>query len=247
MDDDAYEEDRQECLKRAEDAGLTGILNPGYDIASSLAAIDLSAKSDLVWAAIGIHPQKGEEHNPASYDEIAKLAGKFKVVAIGEIGLDYYWMKSPKQAQHEAFLYQIGLAKKAGLPILVHSRDAAQETFDVIRAHRAGLSGVVMHCYSGSHEMATEYVKMDCFISMAGPVTFKNARKAHEVASRIPLSHLLVETDGPYLSPEPFRGKRNEPMYVKFVAEKIAELKGISSEEVAAAACDNTKRLLGIG
>jgi TatD DNase family protein len=246
LDDEAYDIDRDDCIGRAGEQGVIGILNPGYDLSSSLSAIRMAGMYENVWAAVGIHPQKGEEHNPESLESLNELVSQNKVVAIGEIGLDYYWMKSPKQAQHEAFLKQLGIASRLGLPALIHSRDAAQETFDIVREHRKSLPGLVMHCYSGSPEMAIEYVKLDCMISLAGPVTFNNARRAQEVAARIPLSHLLVETDGPYLAPMPHRGKRNEPAYTRLVAEKLALIKGISIEEVAASTYQNTVRLLKI-
>lgn len=246
LDDDAYEKDRLECLTRAAAAGVAKVLNPGYDIASSRAAVDLASQYGEVYAAVGIHPQKGEEHNQESLSRLHDLASSAKVVAIGEIGLDYYWMTSPKEAQHEALMYQIALAGRLGLPVIIHTRDASQETFGLIKANRARLPGVLMHCYSGSAEMAAEYVKMGCMISLAGPVTFKNARKTHEVAAKVPLSHLMVETDGPYLAPVPHRGERNEPSYTRLVVEKIAEIRGIPVGEVARTTYDNTMRFFGI-
>ncbi len=246
FDDDAYDRDRSECLERARAAGVARILNPGYDLDSSRKAIEMAESHDCVWAAVGIHPQKGEEHSPQYLEKLEGMAMADKVVAIGEVGLDYYWMKSPKEAQHEAFLWQIGLAERLNLPLIVHSRDASQETFQILKANRHRLPGLIMHCFSGSAEMAVEYVKLGCMISLAGPVTFKNARKAHEVAKEVPLSHLMSETDGPYLAPEPHRGKRNEPSYTRLVVEKMAELKGLPVEEVAAATSENAKRVFGI-
>ncbi len=246
LDDEAYEPDRDDCVIRAREQGVVNILNPGYDLVSSEAAIKMAARYEGVWAAVGIHPQKGEEHNAPSLDALVSLAASEKVVAIGEIGLDYYWMKSPKEAQYEALLNQLDLASSLGLPVLIHSRDASQETFEIVKEHRKRLSGLVMHCYSGSAEMAAEYVKLGCLISLGGPVTFNNARRAQEVAAKVPLSSLLVETDGPYLSPMPFRGKRNEPAYTRLVVEKIAAIKGITADEVAEASYENTVKLLKI-
>lgn len=246
LDDEAYEPDRDDCVLRAKEQGVISILNPGYDLSSSEAAIKMAARYDGVWAAVGIHPQKGEEHDALNLKALVPLAASDKVVAIGEIGLDYYWMKSSKEAQHVALLNQLNLASSLGLPVLIHSRDASQETFDIVKEHRKRLPGLVMHCYSGSAEMAAEYVRLGCFISLGGPVTFHNARRAQEVAAKVPLTSLLVETDGPYLSPMPFRGKRNEPAYTRLVVEKIASIKGISAEEMAESSYENALRLLNI-
>lgn len=245
LDDSAYDGDRAEVLIKAEAAGVARILNPGYDIKSSTDALTMAASYDMVSAAVGIHPQKGEEHNKESYALLEALGAEGKPAAIGEIGLDYYWMKSPKEAQHEAFIWQLELAERLNLPVIVHSRDAAQETFDIVKAYRHKLVGLIMHCYSGSWEMALEYVKLGCLISLGGPVTFKNARKSHEVAEKVPLTHLLAETDGPYLAPEPHRGKRNEPGYTRLVVERIAEIKGLEAEAVAEATYLNAAKLLG--
>lgn len=245
LDDSAYDGDRAEVLIKAEAAGVARILNPGYDIKSSTDALAMAASYDMVSAAVGIHPQKGEEHNKESYALLEALGAEGKPAAIGEIGLDYYWMKSPKEAQHEAFIWQLELAERLNLPVIVHSRDAAQETFDIVKAYRHKLVGLIMHCYSGSWEMALEYVKLGCLISLGGPVTFKNARKSHEVAEKVPLTHLLAETDGPYLAPEPHRGKRNEPGYTRLVVERIAEIKGLEAEAVAEATYLNAAKLLG--
>ena len=246
LDDEAYEPDRAECLLRAGQWGVDRILNPGYDIGSSWRAARLAGLYDGVWAAVGIHPQKGTEHNTASLEGLKELVRLPKVAAIGEIGLDYYWMESPKQAQHDAFVWQLELAGGLGLPVIVHSRDAASETYQIVKANRDKVPGIVMHCYSGSAEMAMDYVKLGCMISLVGPVTFNNAKKAREVAEKVPLSGLMVETDGPYLAPMPYRGKRNEPAYTKYIVEKIAEIKGITAEEVASRTYDNAVRLFGI-
>ena len=164
---------------------------------------------------------------------IEQLAAHPKVVALGEMGLDYYWDQSPKEVQKEVFRKQIRLAKKVKLPIIIHNRDATADIVDILREENAGEVGGVMHCFSGSIEVARQCMDMNFYISFGGPVTFKNAKKPKEVAKEIPLDRLLIETDCPYLTPHPFRGKRNEPSYVKYVAEAIAELKGLSFEEVA--------------
>lgn len=245
LNDEAYDVDRADVLARAKKLGVERILNPGYDLKSSMDALGMAKKHPSVRAASGIHPQKGEEHNLGSYENLEALVAVAKPSAIGEIGLDYYWMKSSKEAQHEAFLWQLGLAARMALPVIVHSRDAAQETFEIVKANRMRLPGLIMHCYSGSWQMAMDYVRLGCMVSLAGPVTFKNARKAHEVAEKVPLANLLVETDGPYLAPEPHRGKRNEPAYTRLVVERLAQIKGIETEAVAEATFANAAGFLG--
>jgi TatD DNase family protein len=174
------------------------------------------------------------------------LAKNSKVKAIGEIGLDYYRDLSPRDVQDKWFREQIRLAKRLGLPIIIHDRDANDEVLKVLKEEKAFETGVLMHCYSGSRELATQYVKLGAMISIAGPITYKNARKTLEVVEAVPLEHLLVETDAPYLSPEPMRGKRNEPMHVKYTCQKMAVIKGISYEEMAKATLENAIRFFKI-
>ena len=177
---------------------------------------------------------------------IEELAKHEKVVAIGEMGLDYYWDKSPKDVQHEVFRKQIRLAKKLQMPIVIHNRDATEDVVSILREEKAETVGGIMHCFTGSLEVAKQCLDMNFYISFGGPVTFKNAKKPKEVAKEIPLDKLLIETDCPYLTPHPFRGKRNEPSYVKFVAEEIAHLRGISYEEVARKTTGNAYKIFGI-
>lgn len=246
IDDSRFDQDRDEIIQRAKDAGLSYILNPGADLGTSVKAVNLAEKYEMVYAAVGVHPHDVKDMDEDTIEVLRSLCSKEKVVAIGEIGLDYYYNHSPKDAQRKWFERQIQLAQEVALPIIIHDRDAHQEIFDILKQYNAGSLGCVMHCYSGSVALAKEYVKRGIYISLAGPVTFKNAVKTHEVAKEIPLEWLLVETDSPYLTPVPHRGKRNEPAYVKFVAQTIAEAKGISLEEVSKQTTENAKRLFKI-
>ncbi len=246
IDDSRFDQDRDQIIERAKESGLSYILNPGADLATSVKAVNLAEKYSMVYGAVGVHPHDVKDMDEDTIEVLRSLCSKEKVVAVGEIGLDYYYDHSPREAQRKWFERQIQLAKEVQLPIIIHDRDAHQEVFDILSRYDAGKLGCVMHCYSGSVELAREYVKRGIYISLAGPVTFKNAKKTHQVAQEIPLEWLLVETDSPYLTPVPHRGKRNEPAYVKLVAETIAEAKGISLESVAEQTTMNAKRLFGI-
>lgn len=246
LDDGRFDKDRDNVLKRAKQNNIQYILNPGADLNTSIRAVNLSEKYDMIYAAVGVHPHEVKDMDEDTIKVLKALTNREKVVAIGEIGLDFYYDHSPRDTQRKWFGKQIKLAKEINLPIIIHDRDAHQEVFDTLKKHDAGNLGCVMHCYSGSVEMAREYIKMGVYISLAGPVTFKNARKTYEVAKEIPLEWLLVETDSPYLAPVPYRGKRNEPAYVRFVAQKIAEAKQISVEEVVRITALNTKKLFRI-
>ncbi len=218
--------DRVETIARAKVAGLEKILLIGCGVENSKQTIALAETDDLFDVAIGFHPEDIELMNEAMYAEMEKLWKHPKVVAVGEIGLDHYWHKEKEHQtlQRAAFLRQIDKANELGLPILIHTRDAIQETYDILKSHPCKKAGI-MHCYSGSVEMAKEFIKLGYVISLAGPVTFKNAHVPKEVAKQIPLDHLLVETDSPYLTPMPFRGKRNESAYITYVGQAICQLK----------------------
>lgn len=246
LDDARFDEDREATIKRAIEKGVQYILNPGADLKTSIKAAELAEKYDMIYAAVGIHPHDVKEIEEATLDQIKALAKKEKVVAIGEIGLDFYYDHSPREAQRKWFKRQIELAKEVKLPIIIHDRDAHGEIFDILKEYHVGDIGCVMHCYSGSLELAKEYIKKGIYISLAGPVTFKNAVKTYEVAKEIPLEWLLIETDSPYLTPVPHRGKRNEPAYVAYVAETIAAAKGKSFEEVVQKTNENARRLFNI-
>lgn len=246
LDDERFDGERDRIIARAKESGIELILNPGADLNTSLRAVNLAEKYEMIYAAVGVHPHDVKDMDEDTIQVLRALSNKEKVVAIGEIGLDFYYDHSPRELQRKWFRRQIELAKEVNLPMIIHDRDAHEETFKILKEYDAGTLGCVMHCYASSVEMAREYIKMGVYISLAGPVTFNNARKTYEVAKEIPLEWLLVETDSPYLTPVPYRGKRNEPAYVKLVAEKIAEAKGITLEEVARQTTLNAKKLFKI-
>jgi TatD DNase family protein len=243
---DQFSEDLEEVIKRAKEVGVSNIVIVGFDRPTITKAMELVETYDFMYASIGWHPVDAIDMKDEDLAWIEDLASHPKVVALGEMGLDYYWDKSPKEVQKEVFRKQIALAKKVKLPIVIHNRDATQDIVDILREENAQEVGGIMHCFSGSPETAKECVDMNFYISLGGPVTFKNAKKPKEVAEQIPMNRLLIETDCPYLAPHPNRGKRNEPSYVKLVAEEIAQLKGISYEEVARITTENAKKVFGI-
>jgi len=245
-DDEAYNEDRKEVLRRAFESGVTYILCASCDVATSVHNIAIAKEYEFVYASVGIHPHDVCNATENDIETLIKLGMEDKVVAVGEIGLDYYYNHSPRELQKQWFRLQIDAAKRLKLPIIVHNRDAHEDSLKIIKEEKASEVGGVFHCYSGSVEMARELLKNNFYISIAGPVTFKNAKKILEVAKIIPDDRLLIETDCPYLTPEPYRGKRNESAYVRFVAEKIAEIRGTTFEHIADITRENGKRLFGI-
>lgn len=232
LQDKALKNDLAEVLKRAKESGVEKIICVGYDYPTSVEAVELARQYEGIYAVVGIHPHDAKELNDEILAKLYQLAGEEKVVAIGEIGLDYYRNLSPQEKQKEAFVAQIKLAREVGKPVVIHDRDAHQEVADIIKKEKAGINGGIMHCYSGHLPLAIELMKEGFYISFAGPVTFNNARKTQEVAANIPLERILIETDCPYLAPEPMRGKRNEPAYVSYVARKIAEIRRKNIEEI---------------
>ena len=247
LNDARFDEDREALIKKLQEEHVDLVLNPGADIETSISSVELANKYDFIYAAVGVHPHDVKDLDDTAIDTLRKLATENeKVVAIGEIGLDYYYDNSPREVQKEWFKKQIELANELKLPIIIHDRDAHQDVFDIIRDTKSPEIGCVIHCYSGNVELAKEYVKMGCYISIPGTVTFKNNKKTREVAKEIPLEYLLIETDSPYMAPEPHRGKRNDPSLVAFVADKIAQEKGISYEKVCEATKANAKRLFNI-
>ncbi|MEI2666394.1 TatD family hydrolase [Rossellomorea sp. LJF3] len=241
-----FDEDLEEVLSRAREAGVEKMVVVGFDRPTINRAMELIGQYDFLYAAIGWHPVDAIDMNDEDLAWIEELSQHPKVVAIGEMGLDYHWDKSPKDVQKEVFRKQIQLAKKVKLPIVIHNREATQDIVDILREEGAEEVGGIMHCFSGSPEIAQECVEMNFYISLGGPVTFKNAKKPKDVAKEIPLEKLLIETDCPYLAPHPYRGKRNEPAYVKLVAEQIAELKEVSLEEVEKITTENAIKLFNI-
>lgn len=239
-------EDLDEIISNAKAAGVENIVIPSVDISSFSKVVNISNKYEGIYCALGIHPseaQKAQEEHFIKLEELCRT--EKKVVAIGECGLDYYWDKTFVDEQKEVFEKQIQIAIKHNLALVVHDREAHKDTFDML-VKASGKVPVVMHCFSGSLEFANECIKKGFYIALGGVVTFKNAKKAHEVAKHIPLEYLLLETDAPYLTPEPYRGKRNEPAHVKFSAEKIAELRGASFEEIADITTQNARKVFGI-
>lgn len=246
LDDRRFDKDREEIIKSLKADEVDIVINPGADFLSSVKAVSLAEKFENIYAAVGIHPHEAKAMDDNTIDILRDLAKKKKVIAIGEIGLDYHYDNSPRDIQKQRFREQIRLAKELKLPIIVHDREAHKDTFDIISQELdENLTGV-LHSFSSSAEMAKKYIDMGFYISFSGPITFKNAKQPKEVAKEIPLEYILIETDSPYLTPEPKRGKRNQPLNVRYIAGKIAELKGISFEEVARKTSENTKRLFNI-
>ena len=246
LDDKRFNRDRDMIIKNLNSNGIESVVNIGADLKTSKASVELADKYENIYAVVGVHPHSASEVTEESLDKLREFSKNPKVVAIGEIGLDYYYDNSPRDLQRKWFKEQLKLAKELKLPVVIHSRDATQETFDLIKEAQDGKLRGVMHCYSSSLEMALEYIKLGFYISLGGPVTFKNAKTPKEVAEAIPLEKLLIETDGPYLTPVPYRGKRNEPMFVKYVAEEIARIRNLDLGQVIEATNKNTKELFKI-
>ncbi|QFT87109.1 putative deoxyribonuclease YcfH [Bacillus sp. THAF10] len=243
---DQYSEDLEEVINRAKEEKVENMVVVGFDKKTINKAMELVEAYDFLYAAIGWHPVDAIDMTEEDLAWIEELTHHEKVVAIGEMGLDYHWDKSPKDVQKEVFRKQIALAKKVKLPIIIHNRDATADVVQILREENAQEVGGIMHCFTGSLEVAKECMEMNFYISFGGPVTFKNAKKPKEVVKEIPLDKLLIETDCPYLTPHPYRGKRNEPSYVRLVANEIAELREMSVEEVAEKTTANAKKLFGI-
>ncbi|WP_216831185.1 TatD family hydrolase [Alkalihalobacterium elongatum] len=243
---DQFEEDRAEVIKRAHQAGVTHMVVVGFDEKTIKGALEIAEEYENIYAAVGWHPVDAIDMTEDHLAWLEELAAHPKVVALGEMGLDYHWDKSPKEIQKEVFRKQIRLAKKVKLPIIIHNREASQDIVDILNEEGAAEVGGIMHCFSGSVEIARACLDMNFHISFGGPVTFKNAKKPKEVAIEVPLDRLLIETDCPYLAPHPYRGKRNEPAYVQLVATQIAELKELTLEQLAEQTMNNAKKLFNI-
>lgn len=244
LDDTRFDADRDEIFAALAENSVGYVMNVGCDLPSSERSIALARKYDFVYAAVGSHPDDAAQVDALRVERYRTLAQEAKVRAIGEIGLDYYYDDVPREVQRKAFAMQLELARQVQLPVIIHERDAHADALAML-ADFPEVRGV-FHCYSGSPEMAMELVKKGWYIGFTGVLTFKNARKAVETAKMIPLDRILVETDCPYMAPEPFRGRRNDSRYVPYMAKKLAELRGISEEEAAAATTQNAKRLFAI-
>ncbi len=243
-DDAAFDPDRDALLAALPGEGVELVIDPGCDLAGSESAIALAERFPHVYAAVGIHPEELAGLREGDLARIAALARHEKCVAIGEIGLDYYWDDSRKEEQKALFSRQMELALEADLPVIVHDRQAHGDCLELVRRY-GGLRGV-FHCYSGSPEMAEELLARGWYLGFDGPITYKNARRALEVLAMCPMDRILIETDSPYLSPVPCRGKRNDSRNLVHIVEKIAEIRGCTPEEAAAASLENGKRLFGI-
>ena len=245
MDDHAFDEDRESLLAALPEQGLGLLMNPGCSLASSYNACRLAREYDYIYAAVGSHPDVADEVNEEVLEQYRKLCKENpKVKAIGEIGLDYHYEDIPREIQLQAFRAQMELARELGLPVIVHERDAHEDGMKIVTEFPE-VTGV-FHCYSGSAEMAKWLISRGWYIGFTGVMTFKNARKAVEVAKAIPLDRIVLETDCPYMAPEPFRGKRNDPGKIYRMAEKLAEIRGLSVEEIQAITTENGKRLYRI-
>lgn len=241
-----FDEDREAVIARAKAAGVEKMVVVGFDHQTIKKAIELAETYSYIYAAVGWHPVDAIDFTDDDLRWLEELAGHEKVVALGEMGLDYYWDKSPKDVQKNVFRKQIALAKKVKLPIIIHNREATDDVIQLLQEEQAEEVGGIMHCFAGEVKHVQPCLDMNFYISLGGPVTFKNAKAPKEVAKIIPSDRLLIETDCPFLAPHPHRGKRNEPMYVRLVAEEIASLRETTIEEVEKTTTENAERLFGI-
>lgn len=239
-------DDREEVIERAFAAGVKQMVVVGFDEETIKLAIEIADAYETIYAAVGWHPVDAIDYKEEHLDWLEELSAHPKVVALGEMGLDYHWDTSPKDVQEKVFRKQIQLAKKVNMPIIIHNREATEDVIRILQEEDAQSIGGIMHCYSGTVEQLQPCLEMNFYISLGGPVTFKNAHETKEVAKNVPLDRLLIETDAPYLAPHPYRGKRNEPAYVTLVAKQIAELKGMDYEEVCKITTENALRLFRI-
>ena len=247
LDDLRYDTDRDNVLQRAQTAGIEAIVTIGCDLATSQTAVALAHAHPNIFATIGVHPHEAKEIGEGWYESFRSLAQHPKVVAYGEIGLDYHYDHSPREIQRQRFREQIHLARELALPLVIHTREAQEDTVMILREEGAVDVGGVFHCFSGDMWLAKDALDLGFYLSFSGVLTFKNATMLRDIAKTVPLDRLMVETDCPYLAPVPYRGKRNEPAYVQYVAETLAEIRGNGSlESVARATVENTKRVFRI-
>ena len=243
--DEKFDDDRDTIIKEAYNSGITTIINAGYSLESSKKAIEIANQYEFMYATVGVSPNDIEDLKENYIEDIEELAKSHKVVAIGEIGLDYYWNKENKEKQKEIFMEQIKLANKLELPIVIHTREAVMDTIDILKKIECKKRGV-FHCCPLNRELVKEALKLGFYISFAGPVTFKNSKNAEEIVNLVPIEKILIETDSPYLSPEPVRGTRNDSRNVKYIAQKIADIKGLTIEEVAKQMHKNIEKIFNM-
>lgn len=243
--DERFNQDRDELITKIYGEGVTKIINAGYSLESSKRAIEIANTYDFMYATAGISPNDIDEYKKEDLEIIEKLAKDNKVVAIGEIGLDYYWNKENKEIQKDVFISQIKIANKLELPIVIHTREAIYDTLEILKNNVCDKKGV-FHCCPLNKDLVREGLKLGFYISFAGPITFKNSKNAEDIIKMVPIEKMLIETDSPYLSPEPLRGRRNDSRNVKYMAQKIAEVKEITIEEVAKATYNNAKQIFNI-
>lgn len=242
-DDEAFTEDREAVFKRVTDSGVAYIMNVGSNMQSTEETLEFTRKYPFVYGAVGVHPSEADELNEALFARLQEIVKEEKILAVGEIGLDYYWDEPDRDIQKKWFVRQLALAKESGLPVIIHSRDAAKDTYDIMKAEKAEDIGGVIHCFSYGKEMAEMYLNMGFYLGIGGVVTFNNAKKLKEVVEYTPLEWLVTETDSPYLAPVPNRGKRNDSTNLVYVVDMIAELKGMERETVEQQLFENAKRL----
>lgn len=245
LDDPRFDYDRDDVINNFMEDGITCIINPSSDLESSRASFELAKMYEDIYACLGTHPHEAKYYNDSVEEEYRKMAKFDKVVGIGEIGLDYHYDYSPRDVQKEVFIRQIKLARELNLPIVIHSRDAANDTYDILEEYARGMK-VMLHAFSEDLDFMDKYIKLGYYISLGGLVTFKNASKTREVGKNVPLDRLLLETDSPYLTPEPFRGRRNQPKYIKYIAKKIGELKGMKGREIIDIGHKNAKEFFNL-
>ena len=244
-DSSKFSEDRGALLNSMQENGVGTIVNVGATWESVTTVLELAQEHPIVYAALGVHPDEVGDLNEERFAFLKAQCQKEKVVAVGEIGLDYYWDNESHDVQKKWFIKQLELARELDLPVVIHSRDAAEDTLKLMKEYAVGMRGVI-HCFSYSKEMAEEYVKMGFYIGVGGVVTFKNGKKLKEVVEAVPIERILLETDSPYLAPEPHRGKRNSSLYIPYIAQAIADIKGLTYEEVVAQTEQNGKELFEI-
>jgi len=244
--DRKFDSDRREVVERSRAEGMSLVIDVGYDLDSSRRSVDLAGQADFIYSAVGIHPHDSGEAPKTYLDDLKKLAARDKVVAIGETGLDFYRNLSPQDVQRQVFREQLALARELNLPVIIHSRQAHEDLLDILRSDKVGPAGGVIHCFSGSPEMARECLGMGFYISFAGVITYKGNNTLKSIAASVPPDRILAETDSPFLTPEPYRGKRNEPLYVRYAIEEIARIREIPAAELSKTLLENTRRLFGI-